>query len=162
VSAKTLDKEKLCQALIEATCEVFESMLFLQAVPKGVIAEENELADKRELSAIISFVGDLSGSVVFSANRKTAIKVASVMLGEDINEVNEDVEDAIGEITNMVAGGFKTRVSSYGIDFNISIPTVIQGENYTISHFPKADYEYNWLPFSIEDNEFCVEFCLRK
>ncbi len=162
MSAKTLDKEKLCQALIEATCEVFESMLFLQSVSKGAITEENKLAYKSELSGIISFGGDLSGSVVFSANRKTAIKVASAMLGEDINEANEDLEDAIGEITNMVAGGFKTRVSSYGIDFNISIPTVIQGENYTISHFPKAEYEYNWLPFSLEENEFRVELCLRK
>ncbi|MGA1868774.1 MAG: chemotaxis protein CheX [bacterium] len=159
---KVLEREELCQTLIDATCDVFESMLFLTAVSKGAITDENKLNYRSELSGIISFVGDLSGSVIFSLNNNAAMKVASSMLGEEITEINEEVEDAVGEITNMVAGGFKTRISNYGIDFNISIPTVIQGQNYTISHFPKSDYEYNWLPFSFDDKECRIELCLRK
>jgi chemotaxis protein CheX len=72
------------------------------------------------------------------------------------------VEDAVGEIANMIVGGFKTRIAGDELDFELSVPTVVQGKDHTINHFPKEEYRHFIIPFSLEDKLFYIEACLKK
>ena len=54
------------------------------------------------------------------------------MLGMEPDDVNGEIPDAIGEITNMVAGSFRTRMATEGDAWAISVPTVTMGSDFYI------------------------------
>jgi chemotaxis protein CheX len=82
------------------------------------------------------------------------------MLGMDVDEVGEDVNDALGEIANMLGGYVKQILSKGGLDINLSIPTVISGEDYTVNSM--ADSDCVIIPFTNEGDRFLVGLKLRK
>ena len=45
--------------------------------------------------------------------------------------VNEEVLDAVGELTNMIIGNVKTVAEAIVGPLNLSVPTVIYGRNFT-------------------------------
>jgi chemotaxis protein CheX len=47
----------------------------------------------------------------------------------EFSNVDEDVLDALGEIANMVMGGFKNLLEPYAGQLQMSIPSVIYGKN---------------------------------
>jgi chemotaxis protein CheX len=74
--------------------------------------------------------------------------------------VGEDVQDALGEIANMLGGHVKQVLSKGGLDLNLSIPTVISGETYTIHSTNNDDCVV--IPFQCEDDRFLVGLTLKK
>lgn len=80
-----------------------------------------------EVSGIIGISGEVNGCVVVSLSEEIALMLASELLGEKIETIDEDCSDAIGEIANMISGNAKT-------DFpvgntSISPPTVVVGKH---------------------------------
>ena len=57
-----------------------------------------------------------------------ACEIAGAMLGMAPEDVNGDMPDAMGEVTNMIAGNLKS-VLPPGVA--LSIPSVIEGRDYT-------------------------------
>lgn len=161
MNAGAIDLNGIKRKIIEATVDVFSSMLSL-SVENQEILEDDSMGYKKEVSGIISIVGGITGSFIFSLDSKTAIKVASAMVMEEFNEIDDEVVDAVGEITNMIVGGLKTRISIENIDFELSVPTVIQGSGHKISHFSKEEYNHFIIPFALKDELFQVEGCLKK
>ena len=54
------------------------------------------------------------------------------MLGADVASDPAAVGDALGELCNMVAGNFKSKISSLADHCMLSVPTVISGEDYNL------------------------------
>ena len=54
------------------------------------------------------------------------------MLGMEVEEDGGDIQDALGEIANMVAGEMKQAVSPKGTEVQLSTPSVVYGEKYTL------------------------------
>ena len=82
------------------------------------------------------------------------------MLGMECDEVNDDLNDAIGEIANMLGGGVKQVLSKGGLDVKLSTPTVISGEDYTVTSL--SDLDCVVIPFKIDDDKFLVGLTLKK
>jgi chemotaxis protein CheX len=113
-----------------------------------------------DVSGIIGFGGkDISGSVVLSFPTETALGVYEKMMGEPASRINSDVQDTIGELTNIVAGGAKKDFSEEGLSFHISIPTVIVGKNHALGH--KFDIPAVVVPFRIGKSAFTMEISLK-
>ncbi|MEW5773859.1 MAG: chemotaxis protein CheX [Thermodesulfobacteriota bacterium] len=111
-----------------------------------------------DVSGIISMSGDRNGtiSVTFS---EAAIKViVSNMLGEQITEMNQDVKDAVGELTNMISGQARRGLAEIGMTMNGGIPTVITGKDHSISHICKDPLLA--IPFETPNGPFTVEVSL--
>ena len=106
-----------------------------------------------EVSGIIGLSGRAVGTVVVSLSKEVAIKAASTMLMMELDEVNDDVLDAVGEITNMVAGGAKAQLEQYAL--SISLPNVVTGVGHNI-RFPsevhplRVMFRCDWGPLSID------------
>lgn len=73
--------------------------------------------------------------VVVSIGRSTAICATEIMLGSRPEELNADVVDAVGELTNMIAGAAKSQLEEYRL--SIGLPTVICGKSHSIK-FPSG------------------------
>ena len=117
-------------------------------------------ATEGDITGLIGFAEkNVTGSVALSFPTATAIHVYNIMTGEHTARINREVQDSIGELANIVAGGAKTELAKEGCSFHISIPTVIVGKNHAISH--KVDTPVVVIPFTLNDLGFIMEVTLK-
>ena len=76
-----------------------------------------------------------------------------------LQDLLQDVQDAVGEITNMVSGQARAGLAEMGITLQGSTPTVVLGEKHIIRHTANAPITV--IPFSTNAGDFTVEFCLQ-
>ena len=84
-----------------------------------------------DVSGVIGLSGDVAGAVVLSFPARVASKLASRFAGVELDVGQEDFSDAIGELTNMVAGNAKKDFG--GLNVTISLPSVIVGAGHQVS-----------------------------
>ena len=106
--------------------EVFTMMLWIACErDPGPLVMEAE-----SVTAVVGFGGLLSGACLFKSGSSTAIKIAAAMTGMEFAEVDDTVKDGIGEICNMLAGAWKSKVPDLAANCGLSIPAVITGREY--------------------------------
>jgi CheY-specific phosphatase CheX len=121
------NNELIKDAIWKSASETFETMIFLP-IEK---ADDSECQGDATSSLIctITFTGPLQGVFAIRCSAVTAEKIARAMLMSEPDDVLEeaDICDALGEVNNMVIGGFKSNIAeSYG-EIQISIPSVVKG-----------------------------------
>ena len=140
--------------LVNATTEVFETMVFRE-LTTGEPIEGDALRPGSNVVGTIGFAGSACGLVAFYSTLDTARDIAGAMLGMPPTEVNGEVADAIGEITNMVAGSFRTKMAAEGDAWAISVPTVTIGSDFYIK--PMTNGRRVLPPFRMGEREIFVE-----
>jgi len=110
-----------------AAREVFELMLGRQ-LTMSATAEETKLV----VTAMVGLAGQLCGVLSVRCNEKAAALMTSKMLGVALDKVGPEVADALGEISNMVAGNFKNKIAGLAEACMLSPPTVITGSDYDL------------------------------
>ena len=113
--------------LEESAREVFELMLGCELVRPAAAAKQSA-----EITAVVGFAGQLCGLLSIQCGRNAAALMASKMLGMALDQVQNEVLDAFGEVGNMVAGNFKNKVPGLGDGCMLSVPTVVTGSNYSL------------------------------
>lgn len=108
--------------------EVFQMMLGVSC--QGL--SEPAPAGRESVTAVIGFGGLLSGAYVFRCGSRDAMEIASRLTGTAITEVNDTVKDAIGEMGNMLAGAWKSRIPELAAHCGLSLPAVITGHDYEL------------------------------
>ncbi|MCD4677648.1 MAG: chemotaxis protein CheX, partial [Desulfobacula sp.] len=82
------------------------------------------------------------------------------MFGETMDELNNDIADAVGELTNMISGQERRELEEMGKIFKAAIPSVITGRNHSITHY--TDGPKIAIPFNTDNGEFTIEFCFER
>ena len=111
-----------------AAVEVFELMA-------GVRLELNQtpIGEPRgEHTAMVGMAGALCGMTTLRCTQAASAKFASLMLGEEAASSPSSARDALGELCNMIAGNFKSKISTLGDHCMLSVPTVITGADYSM------------------------------
>jgi chemotaxis protein CheX len=149
-------KEKYINSIIKIVKDVFSTMIMLD--PKDSIPfNKNKLKLRSEITGIMGLTGNVTMSVLTHFEKAVALKVTSNMLGMEYNEIDGDVTDAIGEISNMVAGGMKAEIANIvGEEMALSLPLVIQGKDFEIP--PINEMQPIVIPFEVECGKFYIEF----
>ncbi len=144
---------------INSVINTVETMVGTTPEPKPPYVKKDQMT-QGDITGIIGFAEkNISGSIALSFPEDAALKIYNAITGENIISISKDVEDSIGELTNIVAGGAKTVLAEEGLSFNISIPSVIVGKNHTISH--KADSPVIVIPFALVKNRFSMEITMK-
>jgi chemotaxis protein CheX len=123
------------------------------ALTRGAPYIKNGSQPSHEVSGVIGLSGKAQGTVVVGLSRETALRVAEVLLEERPPEINRDVVDAIGELTNIIAGRAKSQLEH--LDLSISLPSVITGKSHCIQ-FPSRVTPIS-IPFDSEWGEITVD-----
>jgi len=149
-------EEQLIKHLDEDVREIFSSMV-------GVVIPQSQITDtttqfKEYITGMIGFAGSYNGMISVNTPNKIAIKIASQMLGMEVTEVDSDVQDALGEIANMIGGSFKHHFVSGGHEVRLSTPSTISGNEYVITVSSAPDSLT--LLFTFEDDQFMVNLYL--
>lgn len=114
----------------ETVAEVFSMMLGYEVLP---VDEAASGCDGKERTAIVGFSGSMRGTCEIRMTTLAARSVASAMLGgTPVEDGDDSIDDAIGELCNMLAGGWKNRIHTLSSDCALSPPTVISGGDYKV------------------------------
>lgn len=142
--------------LESATREVFEVMLGTKLEPF-----QDDPALVTEMIAMVGLTGRIAGVVSFHCTAHGARMMAAKMLGAPSNPEEEDdtARDAVGEICNMVAGTFKTKLGQVGDECKLSVPTIISGAECTMQ--TNAGGMHVQMPFTYEGAPIAVALDLR-
>ncbi len=141
---------------VEATVTVFTTMLGCRpkkAKAAGPVRDEGVLR-----TAIIGLSGTVRGAVALAFPADTAHFVVKRLMGTDSPVTDDQINDAIGEVANMVAGSAKSKL--VGQDVSISLPSVVRGHKYTILH-PKDSVTFE-VPFESELGGFTLNVTFSK
>lgn len=126
-------KVEYINPFVKAVLSVFSTMVHCD-LTRGEPYAKGDFQPVHEVSGIIGLSGKAKGTVVLSLDREAAMRATEAMLGERPLFINADVTDAVGELTNMIAGNAKAYLEQYAL--SVSLPTVITGRGHCIE-FPK-------------------------
>ncbi len=146
--------------LTAATRDVFKTMVFQEVEASSPITGD-ALRPGANVVGTVAFAGKTSGLVVFYSTLDAARVITAAMLGIEPASVNGELHDAIGELTNMIAGSFRTRVAhSKGETWAISVPTVTVGSDFYTKYV--SDVQRVLCPFRMNKAELIVELIVTR
>ncbi len=129
------DRMSLLDAAVQ---DIFTLMLGTPGLPEkdpgGVIAECAGWPGSalEHVAAVVGFVGAMQGACVLRVGEEGARRMTGCMLGTEAEQMESVVADAVGEVCNMVAGGWKSHVPELAGGCLLSVPTVISGRQHRI------------------------------
>jgi len=141
---------------ISSTIHTFETMLHTN-LTAGKPQLKTEPFLTHDISGIIGLSGDAKGSICISYPKIVALKAVSRFLGSEVKIVGPDVSDAIGEITNIIAGNAKKDLG--GLNVSISLPNVVIGRAHKITC--PANIQGIVVPFASEIGHIAIEIHLK-
>ena len=150
---------KLIEPFVDATMNVLETMAFIKVRP-GEPYLKNENVAKGEVTGLIGLTGEVGGTLSVSFTEASILFVVSNMFGEEMKELNEEIKDAVGEITNIISGQARQKLEKSGRSLKAAIPSVITGKNHTITHI--TPYPVYAVDFSTDNGKFTIEVCFEE
>ncbi|MEJ2199512.1 MAG: chemotaxis protein CheX [Desulfuromonadaceae bacterium] len=145
--------------IIAATTEIFSTMLMMEVVPEPALSER-VTKHNDSISGIIGLAGSYKGMLAIHAPAPVAMTITTNFLGMEVDSLNDDVKDAFGELANMLGGSVKSGLSENSRDIQLSIPSAVCGEEYTLDYQPKN--RTTSVPFKTGEGTFVVELQLEK
>jgi chemotaxis protein CheX len=140
---------------LTAVKDVFETMINVSfSIGKPCLKKDG--IPPHEVSSIIGISGEVTGSVVINLSEKTALQLASALLGDEVSQLDEDCVDAIGEIANMVAGSAKNGFPV--ANTSLSVPTVVIGKHKV--NYPSSIPIIS-IPCETSEGKFGVDIALK-
>lgn len=148
---------KLINPFINATLNVLQTMAFIKCQAGKPYLKKDSVA-QGDVSGVIGFTGESNGTISVTFDELCILKVVSNMFGEEMKELNDEVSDAVGEITNMISGQARQELETMGRLFHGAIPSVITGKNHKIESTAKGPKIA--IPFTTDAGTFTISVCL--
>ncbi len=156
-SSLTSTEPSFISGLVEATSEVFETMVFTTLEAGSPMV--NAASPASSVMGAVRFLGTLSGTVSLYTSDAAACEIAGLLLGCTPEEAEPQLADAVGEITNMIAGTFRAKVARGGQTLMITTPTVTRGCDFSAQHFNVTSRML--CPFAMGEHTVHVELILQ-
>ncbi|MBF0438065.1 MAG: chemotaxis protein CheX [Magnetococcales bacterium] len=145
--------EELSDAIVESVHDIFHGFLALEVFPGVQIAEACQ-EDTQKTATVVSFNGVLRGSVILHASVSTAVLLAEALAGTQFHSLSENAREMLGELTDLIAGGMRTRLSAHG-EIRLTPPIVVIGTQYHLNNASIFSQERQF--FQVNGGTFCVE-----
>lgn len=151
--------------ILDSLQKAVEEVIGMYLMKKPILKDtqvKKENTGFKDISVVIGLLSDkLEGVFIASYEKKIIFEFMKNVLGEEVNEINKDVIDASGEITNQICGVFRREFEATGITLQGTTPSIVTGEDHNIelpSKIPRMVFLYQ----IDNDSEFMIEFGLTK
>jgi len=148
----------IVDSIVRSTQEVFSTMLDAQVAFETAIVESRSPEASDGVVSFIGLAGGWAGAGSLACSPAMACRICSRMLMTESPAVDDEVLDAVAELTNMIVGGVKTDLEPSLGPLGLSIPTVVYGKNFKtkgagITEWVVASFEW-------EEERLLVRVCL--
>lgn len=142
-----------------AVTELFSTMLGMKMLP--VPLEAGFGNGETHVAGAVGFVGRLSGVVYVFTTISFARRVTATFLGLEETDVIEDemINDAMGEMANMLVGNMKSRISDRGMPCVLTIPSVVRGSHFSVEAITST--EGHICSFASGSDRIFVQFLMK-
>lgn len=141
-----------------SVAQIFSTMLGVEIQQGEVSIERGSLEAKDGVVSLIGLAGSWAGMGSITCSPVLACRICSQMLMTESSAVDEEVLDAVAELTNMVVGNVKTDLEAELGPLGLSIPTVVFGRNFRTKSAGHADWIV--VRFLWQDEPLVVRVCL--
>ena len=148
----------IVESLIRSARDVFSTMLGAE-LANGEVTVEGTTSDATD--GVVSFIGiagSWAGTGSLTCSPAMACRICAAMLMAEAPAVNEDVLDAVAELTNMIIGSVKTDLESELGPLGLSIPTVVFGRNFKTRSAGTAEWIH--VRFLWDEDPLLIKMCL--
>lgn len=149
-------KSQYVNPFLLATVNVIKTMAMIEPVA-GKPFVKNDKEAIGDVSGVIGLTGASKGSIVLSFSEGAICAIVGGMLGMEFESMNDDVKDAVGELTNMISGDARRRLAEQGVIFEAGIPNIVSGPHHTINSIAKGPVVA--IPFDVAGHKFVIEAC---
>jgi chemotaxis protein CheX len=147
----------IAKHFIKATREILRTMANLEPEVGAPFVKKDE-AQEGDILAVIGVTGMRCGNIAVSFQRDAALALVTGMLGDAVEDLEKDMEDAVGEIANMVSGQARATLVKDGLTLQGSTPVIIIGKAH-IAQYSSSSGVPIAIPFKLGGSSFTVEFC---
>ncbi|MCC6220868.1 MAG: chemotaxis protein CheX [Deltaproteobacteria bacterium] len=151
-------KVEYINPFLNSTIQVIQTMAMtpVTAGPPGLKPDNLSFGD---VSGILGLAGQgVCGAMVVSFEERAILPICSRMLYTEFTSVNEEIADAVGEMTNIISGGAKTDLARLDIKLDMATPITVLGKNVQIRQLSKRPVIQ--IPFETAEGKFVVEVSL--
>jgi chemotaxis protein CheX len=126
--------EEIMFTIMSATQETFMSYMGMEILA-GKIEKKIEPVES-DMVGIVGVAGDRVGYIMYATDTKAACLVAKeLLMMDDADE--ESIRDSIGELTNNIAGVFKSKYHEQYGSVALGLPLVVSGKIRPVSEPPE-------------------------
>ena len=127
--------EEIMFTIMSATQDTFKSYLDTDIYAGKVEKRINPMGS--DVVGIIGVAGDRVGYIIFATEKNSALQLSrELLMLEDPDD--ESVNDAVGEVTNNIAGVFKTKYHEQYGSVALGLPLIVSGRMRPITDPPEA------------------------
>ena len=155
---ESINREQLAAMVRAATEDVFGTMLGVPVECLPCYDSNSECQSFDGVIALVGLAGTWTGAGQISCSSVLACRLSGALLASEYAAVNEDVLDAMSEITNMIIGNVKSSLEDRLGPMGLSIPTVIFGRNYQARSSGVS--QWTVAPFRCDTESFEVRIAL--
>lgn len=133
---------------LEAASAVFKQLLNVD-LRRGKLILKEVPQPSHDVAIIIGITGAVTGQVVFSMSLEMVKKIAQILTpGLTEKDLMNEWKDIVGEVANMITGNAMNLFAYTGKRVEMTTPTVIEGENFTITLIKQTTLGINlYSPF---------------
>jgi chemotaxis protein CheX len=152
---KTIDVNFL-NPFVEATTNTLKIQCSFDSVAGKPEIKAADFSHPVDIAGVIGITSEgFTGSISICFTEKIFLKVMSNMLGEECNEINQEMEDGAGELLNIIFGQAKIVLNQLGYSLEKAIPTIVRGKQLKVKHI--TSYATFILPFRTDLGTFYME-----
>lgn len=142
-----------------AVTEVFSTMLGMKMAPAPL--ESGFANGEAHVAGAVGFIGRLSGVVYIYTTASFAREITSTLLHLEKSEISGDemVNDAMGEMANMLVGHMKSRLADRGMPCALTIPSVVRGSHFSVESI--SSIEGHAFSFETAQHRIFIQFLLK-
>ncbi len=145
----------ILQPIVDA---VQSCLTMCDAKAKCVGTSTVPVANPGRVTGMIGIHGNVSGFITVNMAEKVAMAAVGGLLQDQFTQLDAQVIDGVGEMTNIISGGIKNGMAGTPRQFShVTVPSVIVGQNYQIAYakgleFLSVTFEHeNAETFLLED-----------
>lgn len=146
---------RLINPFVEGTLHILDTTAFVKVKPESPFLKTDEKISG-DISGVLEISGDLTGSAAISFSETSILGIVSAMFGETMTRIDDEIMDAVGEISNMVAGHVTTKIAEMDKKVKVKFKEIKSGADATIEH-SSGENPVLAMPFKTTKGKVVVE-----
>jgi len=150
-------KAEFVNPFASAVLMVFQKEFGMNVMRDSLALQQGPLRGA-DVNTIIGVTGQLEGQVIYTFEEGVALRIASALMGEAVEELDELAKSAVAELGNIITGNAAIGLSENGYNCILTPPTLLTGKELIVTTFTPV---LN-VPFSTDFGSVTVHVALRE
>lgn len=150
-------KAEFVNPFASAMVMVFQKEFGMNVMRDSLALQQGPLRGA-DVNTIIGVTGQLEGQVIYTFEERVALRIASALMGEVVEDLDELAKSAVAELGNIITGNAAIGLSENGYNCILTPPTLLTGKELIVTTFTPV---LN-IPFSTDFGSVTVHVALRE